>query len=177
MPQTTGRRSGAGFRAGLLARSRTPRPVRLQGRSPAGWRASLGGWTLSELLIVLAILALLLGLALPSHLQQQRQARRADARAGLQMLLLDQARHRSLHGTFATDLASLGWPHERSPQGHYRLRITEASTDSHVAEAWPEGAQAADSACQPLRLSLRDAATLVHSSGASSDSDPGRCWP
>lgn len=34
-------------------------------RTRARWR----GWTLSELLTVLAILALLLGLALPSHLQ------------------------------------------------------------------------------------------------------------
>jgi len=140
-------------------------------------RARLRGWTLGELLIVLAILALLLGLALPSHLQQQRQARRADARAGLQMLLLDQARHRSLYGAFATDLASLGWPNDRSPQGHYRLRITAASTDSHAAEAWAEGGQAGDSACQPMRLSLRDAATLVLSSGASADGDPGHCWP
>ena len=40
--------------------------------------ARLRGWTLSELLIVLAILALLLGLWLPSHQQQQRQARRAS---------------------------------------------------------------------------------------------------
>lgn len=139
--------------------------------------AHLRGWTLSELLTVLAILALLLGLALPSHLQQQRQARRADARTALQMLLLEQARHRSLHGAFATDLATLGWPSDRSPQGHYRLRITEASADQHAAEAWPEGPQARDTVCTPLRLALRDAATVVLSSGASADSDPARCWP
>ena len=140
-------------------------------------RARLRGWTLSELLIALAILALLLGLALPSHQQQQRQARRADARAGLQILWLDQARHRSLHGRFAADLASLGWTSDRSPQGHYRLQITEAGTDTLVAEAWPEGPQARDEACTPLRLSQREAATLRLSSGASTDADPGRCWP
>ena len=139
-------------------------------------RASPGGWTLSELLIVLAILALLLGLAVPSHLQQQRQARRADARAGLQMILLDQARHRSLHGTFATDLASLGWPHERSPQGHYQIVLIEASADAYVAEARPQGAQAQDSTCSPMRLAWHDLATVVYSSGASTDSDPERCW-
>ena len=140
-------------------------------------RARLRGWTLSELLIALAILALLLGLALPSHLQQQRQARRADARAGLQILLLDQARHRALNGAFAADLNTLGWSSDRSPQGHYKLRIAEADTDTHVAEAWPEGSQARDTACAPLRLSLRGSALLVLSSGASTDADPGRCWP
>ena len=140
-------------------------------------RARLRGWTLSELLIVLALLALLLGLALPSHLQQQRQARRADARAGLQILLLDQARHRGLNGAFATDLDSLGWSSDRSPQGHYRLRIAQAGTDAHVAEAWPDGPQARDTACAPMRLSLQGTATLVLSSGASTDADPGRCWP
>lgn len=140
-------------------------------------RTRLRGWTLSELLIVLAMLALLLGLALPSHLQQQRQARRADARAGLQILLLDQARHRALNGAFAADLSTLGWSSDRSPQGHYKLRIAEADTDTHVAEAWPEGSQARDTACAPLRLSLRGSAVLVLSSGASTDADPGRCWP
>ncbi len=134
------------------------------------------GWTLSELLAVLAIVAVLAALAIPHYQQQQRQARRGDARVALQQLLLDQARYRGSHEAFATQLSDLGWQGERSPQGHYRVQITHADADGHVAEALPQGAQAADTVCSPLRVQWRDAATVVQSGGSATDSDPARCW-
>ena len=134
------------------------------------------GWSLSELLAVLAILGVLSALALPSYQQQQRQVRRSDARAALQQLQLDQARYRSGHDRFASTTVELGWTQELSPQGHYRLQLTEANAEGYVAEAIPIGAQAADSACAPLRMAWRDVATVVYSSGPGLDSDPARCW-
>lgn len=134
------------------------------------------GWTLTELLVVLALIGTLAGLAIPHYQQQQRQTRRGDARAALQQLLLEQARYRSAHGSFATELSALGWPGERSAQGHYLLRIAQADAQGHVLEATPTGGQAADHACSPMRLQWRQVATLVHSSGAHMDSDPARCW-
>jgi len=134
------------------------------------------GWTLTELLAVLAIIGILATLAIPHHLQQQRQTRRSDARAALQQLLLDQARYRGSHESFATQLSELGWSGEHSPQGLYRIRITHADAESHMAEASPQGTQAADTACSPLRVQWRDAATVVQSSGPDMDSDPARCW-
>lgn len=134
------------------------------------------GWTLTELLVVLAIMGILVALAVPQYQQQQRQTRRGDARAALQQLLLDQARYRGRNGSFATQLAELGWTGERSPQGHYRLQITQSDAEHHEAEATPMGPQAADKACSPMRVHWRDAATVVHSSGPNPDSDPARCW-
>ncbi len=134
------------------------------------------GFTLVELLVTLALLAALAALALPSYGQQQRQARRSDAQAALLQLQLDQSRWRSAQGRHASTLSELGWASDRSPQGHYQVVLLETSADGYVAEARALGAQAQDSACNPMRLAWRDLATVVHSSGPRTDSDSARCW-
>ncbi|MFM7026516.1 MAG: type IV pilin protein [Limnohabitans sp.] len=134
------------------------------------------GWTLVELLATLAIIGTLSTLAIAHYQQQQRQTRRTDARAALQQLLLEQARYRSSHESFASQLSDLGRADDRSPLGHYRVKITQADADSHMLEAWPAGAQAADTVCSPIRLHWKDTATVIQSSGLDTDSDPARCW-
>lgn len=145
---------------------------RLRGASPAPSK----GWTLTELLISLALMCTLMALALPAYQQQQRQARRSDAQLGLQQLQMDQARWRSQHDTYADSLAALGWHSELSPRGQYRISIAQADAEGYTLEAWPVGTQAADRDCTPLRLAWRGSATATLSAGPHTDSDPTRCW-
>lgn len=134
------------------------------------------GWTLSELLVSLALMAVLAAVALPSFEAQQRQARRSDAQSALQQLQLAQARWRGTQSSHAADLASLGWAGDLSPGGHYRLAIADADSEGYSLIATPIGAQARDSACTPMRLQLQHMASVVFSSGADLTGDPGRCW-
>jgi type IV pilus assembly protein PilE len=134
------------------------------------------GWTLSELLISLALMSVLAAVALPSFQKQQQQARRTDAQSALQQLQLDQARWRSHHPAFASDLGSLGWIGNKSPAGHYQIAIENASANGYTMIATPIGTQAADSACMPMRLQLQHTATVVLSSGVDKSADPARCW-
>ena len=148
-------------------------PGQSRGRA-APLRAS--GWTLAELLIGVALVGTLAALAMPAYLEQQRQARRSDARVALQQLQMDQVRWRGEHETYADSLAALGWRNDSSPGGHYRIRITQADADGFTLEAWPWGSQAADMACSPLRLTGLGSAGTTLSAGEHGDSDPGRCW-
>ena len=84
------------------------------------------GWTLSELLISLAVMGILAALAVPSYLQQQRETRRSEARAALQQLQLEQASHRNAHGQYAASLSELGHAPSTSASGLYQLAITTA---------------------------------------------------
>lgn len=134
------------------------------------------GWTLTELLISLAIMGTLAALALPAYLQQQRQARRSDAQVALQQLQIDQARWRGEHDSYTDSLGALGWTSESSPREQYRISISQADAQGYTLEAWPLGPQAADRDCSPMRLSWRGSGTVTFSAGQHPDSDPDRCW-
>lgn len=133
------------------------------------------GWTLTELVVVLAVMGILAAVAVPSYLKQQRQARRADAQLALQQLQIDQARWRSHHDSYADSLTALGWRSDISQQGHYRISISQATAEGYTLEAVPLGGQAADSACSPMRLSWQGS-TARFSAGEQPDSDLARCW-
>lgn len=134
------------------------------------------GWTLAELLIVVALMGLLAALAVPTYQQQQRQARRSDGQAALLQLQIDQARWRSSHDSHADNLSALGWASDRSPQGHYQIRLIEATPDGYSAQAIALNRQAADRDCTPLHLRWQASATAVFGAGQHLDSDPHRCW-
>jgi type IV pilus assembly protein PilE len=134
------------------------------------------GWTLAELLVVLAVMGILAALALPAYQQQQRQAKRGDGQAALLQLQMDQIRWRSAQGSYAQTLSELGWTHDRSPQGHYQIELTDASAQGYTAMASGLKGQSADRDCSPLRLRWQDTATVIFSAGDHVDSDPARCW-
>lgn len=136
------------------------------------------GFTLVELMVVIAITALLATLSYPALAGVVRRVHRVDALAALAHAQLLQQRHRSVSTRFAT-LDQLGTG-ATVAGGRYRLELSEASANGYVLMALAQGAQAGDAACRVLRIEVRGA-DVRRSSGSDTETrndapQNGRCW-
>lgn len=120
-----------------------------------------GGFTLVELLVCLALVGILLGVALPAYQEHMQRVRRVDAQKSLVELAQSLERFYTSRGTY--DGATL--PFDQSPRdtgkAFYRLGFASGPDESgYVLQAEPLGAMAQD-ACGVLTLAssgLRGAA-------------------
>ncbi len=93
------------------------------------------GFSLVEIIIVLAIVAILAAIAFPGYGLFMQKARRSDAINSLLALQLDQAAWRHRDYDYAT-LEELGWA-AQSLDGYYSLAIGQRSASQFVATATP----------------------------------------
>lgn len=94
------------------------------------------GITLMELMVALAIVAILATLAFPGFQDALMRGRRGDAIASLLALQLAQETWRANHPAYA-DLDALGWAGAASLDGHYTLRLADRSAAGFLATATP----------------------------------------
>lgn len=110
------------------------------------------GFTLIELMVVVAIVGIIASIAYPSYVGYMNQARRADAMTTLIQLQLAQERYRANNPLYGT-LANLGFA-AVSPEGNYALTVVLQADASlgYTATATAQAAQAGDNACATLSL-------------------------
>lgn len=122
------------------------------------------GFTLIELMIVVAIVAILAMVAYPSYQDSVRKGRRAEAKRGLAELQVLQERHRTNNTTYASP-GALTPP--TSDYYTFSIKTGSVSATGYTLEADPKSGQAADTSCDPIVLQVV---------GTSVTRTPAACW-
>jgi type IV pilus assembly protein PilE len=128
------------------------------------------GFTLIELMVVVAIVAILASIAIPSFVGQIRKSRRAEAITALQDVQLKLERWRVDHANYADPGGAASYP-QLPPDGHYKftLTATTAAPNDYTITASPQAGQAKDS-CGTLAIT--NAAGVISKTASGS----GNCW-
>lgn len=120
------------------------------------------GFTLIELMIVVAIVAILASIAIPSYRSYVLRAGRVEAMSALTTIAALQERHRLDHNGYGT-LDQLNVPnmqligtgagaHLVTEGGRYEVFLTAISPTSYLLEARNAGGQSDDVQCGDFRL-------------------------
>jgi type IV pilus assembly protein PilE len=140
------------------------------------------GFTLIELMIVVAVVAVLAAIAYPSYQEYVMRSRRVEGQSLLSDAAARQERWRAQNGSYLTDgeataiATKLKLPNaEKSEHGYYTLGIAKAvdgSDGGYLLSAVRAGAQISDSKCGTFTLDA------VGKKGIASGTPgtPEQCW-
>jgi len=125
-------------------------------------------FTLIEMMIVIAVIAILAGIAVPAYQDYIQQSRRIDGQTALLNLQLAQERWRANNLSYTNNLSELGVS-ANSGENHYTIAINSSSASGFIATATAKSSspQAQDTDCSPLTLSQ---------SGNQTSMTPATCW-
>ena len=115
------------------------------------------GFTLIELMIVVAILGIVVAFGYPAYRDQVIKARRADGMAFIVDIADRQERFYADRGTYTTTMTDLGYADANSPEGaYYTATITDDPandlTITFTVTVTPQNGQEADTKCGAFTL-------------------------
>lgn len=132
------------------------------------------GFTLTEMIITVAILGIIAAVAIPAYDSQKRKGYRSDAVILLTTAAQLEERIRTENGAY-TDTLTLLTPTNitTSPKGKYDLTIENYTSDTYTLVATATGTQLDDIACKIFKISHTGLKTAEKSDTFANDS----CWP
>ncbi|MCO6440680.1 MAG: type IV pilin protein [Nitrococcus mobilis] len=140
-------------------------------------RRYASGFTLIELMITVAILAIIAAIAYPSYTRHVIKSHRSTGQSKLLEIMQAQERYFTVNNTYTADLTDLGYDAATAipaDGGWYTVAAAacSASTISQcvLLTATPQDAQTADTTCGNLTLSSRG------QKGSSGTGSLGECW-
>jgi type IV pilus assembly protein PilE len=128
--------------------------------------ASQGGWSLIELLVVVAVLAILTLSAVPAYRAAMLRAQRSEATAALLALAAAQERFHLQHYTYASEVGSPP-PYGLGLQtvtegGRFAIAIASADAATFRATATALGRQAQDVKCAEFGIDAAGSRTATN---------------
>jgi len=110
------------------------------------------GFTLVELIIVVAIISILASIAIPAYNGYVETSKRSDAQASLMALAIAQEKYRASNPTYTTVITDLNGVSSASESGYYTLAVTVASGATFTATATPDGWTDSNGNCSPMSI-------------------------
>ena len=138
------------------------------------FRRKAAGFTLIELMVVVAVVAILAAIAYPSYQDSVRKSRRAQAKADMVEYAALAERFRTVNNTYLTagattfTLPSAQSPREAGSPAHYALALTTQTDNTFTITATAQGGQARD---RCGNLTLTNAGVKGNSTGTLTE-----CW-
>lgn len=141
-------------------------------KSTMGKRSGSSGFTLVELMIVVAIVTILAMIAIPSYTSQMRKSRRTEARTALLDLAAREERFFSTNSAYTNTPASLGYVAlpQNVGNNYYQIDVPAASATAFTATATPINDQVNDTSCGTFSIDNTGTQSVTGAAGIAT------CW-
>jgi type IV pilus assembly protein PilE len=135
-------------------------------------KRSKHGFTLIELIVVMAVIAIIMAIAIPAYNDQVRKTRRSEAISAMQNVQLRLEQWRANNPSYANSATpSPNYPAVPAATNFYTFALSGQSPTGYTLTATAQGSQTRDRAggvsCTPL--------TVVANAGAITR-NPAACW-